>query len=125
MPPGRHFGPPSHGRGLTSLRARGGFLVQLEFLVLGEDVLVRSALVRHLGVVMPTQDVRRPLECMVADPPAAFCVTIHLADAGIYAHAYGTDQSGLTKIRAETGPEVVIDIWSAVEGPRVQREPVT
>ena len=93
--------------------------------MLGEDVLVRSTVVRRLRVVMPTQDVRRPLECMVADPPAAFCVTIHLAHAGIHAHAYGTDQGGLTKIRAETGPEIVIDIWSAVEGPRVQREPVT
>ena len=85
---------------------------------------MRSTVVRHRWVVMPTQDVRRPLERMVADPPAAFCVTIHLAHARIYAHAYGTDQGGLTKIRAETGPEVVIDIWSAVEGPRVQREPV-
>ena len=82
-------------------------------------------MVRHFWVVMPTQDVGRPLECMVSDPPAAFRVAIDFAHAGIDAHAYGTDQGGLTKIRAETGPEVVIDIWSAVEGPGVQREPVT
>ena len=121
----RHFRPPNHGHVLTLLRARGGFLLQLEFLVLGEDVLVRSAVVWHLWVVMPAQNVRRPLECMMADPPAALCVTIHLAQAGIQAHAYGTDQGGLTKIRAETGPKVVIDIWSAVEGSRVKCEPVT
>ena len=85
---------------------------------------MRSTMVWHLWVVMPAQDVRRPLEHMVADPPATFCVTVHLAHAGIDTHAYGTDQGGLTKIRAETGPKVVIDIWSAVEGSRVEREPV-
>jgi hypothetical protein len=85
---------------------------------------MRSTVVRHIRVVMPAQDVGRSLEGMVADPPTALCVTVHLAYPGIHTHAYGADQSGLTEIRAKPGPEVVIEIWSAVEGARVQREPV-
>ena len=85
---------------------------------------MRSTVIWHIRVVMPAQDVGRPVEWMVADPPTTFCVTIHLPHACVDTEAYGADQSGLTKIRAETGPEVVIEIWTAVESPRMKREPM-
>ncbi len=81
---------------------------------------MRGAVVRYVGVVMSAQDVRRTLERVVADPPAALRMTVHLADAGIDAHRHSADQRGLAKVGAEPRPEVVIDVGSPVEGPRVQ-----
>jgi hypothetical protein len=93
--------------------------------VLSQDVLVRSTVVRHVGVVMLAKYVRRSVEGMVAYTPAALCVTVHLAHAGVNTDGYGADQCGLAKIGAETGPEVVIEIWSTMECSRVKREPMT
>src|SRR3984885_8279325 len=92
-----------------------GFLGQLEIVVLRQDALVGGAVIRHVGVVVSAQDVGRPVEWMVTDSPTPLGVTVHLAHAGIHTHAHGADQSGLAEIRAEAGPEVVIEIWAAVE----------
>ena len=111
----------SVGRVGRSLR----FLFELELVVLSQDVLMRRTMVRHVWMVMPAQDIWRPIQGMVADTPAALCVTVHLAHAGVNTEGDGADQRGLTNVGAETGPEVVIEIWSAMERPRVEREPMT
>jgi hypothetical protein len=91
----------------------------------GEDQLVGSTVVGHARVVVPAEDVGRFVQRMVADRPAALSVAIHLAYAGVDADAYCANQCCLTQVGAEAGPEVVVDVRSAMERPRVDREPMT
>src|SRR5580704_11561968 len=107
------------GRGLVR---RG--LFELELVVLGEDRLVRRTMIGHIGVMVPAEDVGRSLEGMVADPPTPLRVAVHLAHAGVDTDAHGADEGGLTEVGPEAGPEVVIQVRSAVQRPRVEREPV-
>ena len=99
-------------------------LLEPEFAVLRKDEFVCGAVVRNFRVMVPTEDVGRPGEWMVADPPATLRMTVDLAHARIDADADGTDEGGFTKIRAESGPEVVIGVRSTVQGPSVEREPM-
>lgn len=92
--------------------------------MLGENVLVRRTVIWHIRMMVLTENIGRPFEGMVADPPATLCVTVHLAYAGIDTHAHGADQGGLSQVGAEPGPEVVIHVWSAMKSARVQREPM-
>ena len=78
-----------------------GFLVLLVFLVLGEDVLVRGALVRNLRVVVPTETVRSSLERMVPDPPATLRLAVDLAYAGVDADDDSADECCLTEVGSE------------------------
>ena len=59
----------------------------------------------------------------MADPPTPLRVTVHLAHAGVDADAHGADEGGLTEVGPEAGPEVVVQVRSAVQGPRVECEP--
>src|SRR6185437_14961466 len=99
-------------------------LSALELVVLGEDVLMRRTLVWHVRMMMLAQDVRRPFKGVVTNPPTSPRMAVHFAHTGIDTHTNGANEGGLSKIGAETGPEVVVDVWSAMKGPGVEREPV-
>jgi hypothetical protein len=82
-------------------------------------------MVRHVRVVVLTQDVRRSLKGMMSDPPTPLGMTVDFTYAGIDTQTDGAYQGGLTEIRAESGPEVVVLVWSAMKGSRVECEPMT
>src|SRR5215471_21087990 len=75
-------------------------------------------------LVVLAEDVRRPFQGMVANTPATLGVAVHLAHAGVDADAYRADKCGLTKVGAETGPEVVVDVRSTMKRPCVVGEPM-
>src|SRR6516165_12282643 len=97
---------------------------QLELVVLGQDLLVRRTVVRHARMMVFAEDVRRPIELMVPDSPTPLRVAVHLPHARVNTHAHGADQRGLAEVGAEAGPEVVVEVWPAVQGPGVECEPV-
>ena len=92
--------------------------------MLVKNVLVRCTAIWHIRVMVLAEDIGRPLEGMMADSPATLCVAVHLTHAGVDTHAHCTDQGGFSQVGAKPGPEVVIDIWSAMKSARVQREPM-
>ena len=79
-----------------------GCVLELESVMLGEDFLVRRTVIWHVWVMVLAEDVRRPFEGMVADPPTALRMAVHLAHTGIDTHTYSADQGCFSEIGAET-----------------------
>jgi hypothetical protein len=81
--------------------------------------------IRHLGVMVSTQDVRRSIQRMMTDPPATLGMAVHFSDSGVYTDSDRTDQGCLSKVRAETRPEVVKLVGAAMDYAGVKRNPVS
>ncbi len=62
---------------------------------------------------------------MVANPPAPFGVAVHLPYAGVDPDADCADECRLTEVGSEPRPEVVVDVGPPVEGPCVERQPMS
>ncbi len=86
---------------------------------------MRSTTVWHIRVMVLAEDVRRSVQWVVADSPAAFGVTVHLPDASVDTDAYGADEGRFTEVRAETGPEVVVEVGATMENTGVDGKPMT
>lgn len=90
-----------------------------------ENALMGGSAIRHLGVMVPAQDVRRSIQRMMTDPPATLGVTIHFSDSGVHAHSDRTDESRLPKVGAEPRPEIVKLVRPAMDCAGVKRHPVS
>jgi hypothetical protein len=76
-------------------------------------------------MVMTAQDVWRAVQRVVTDPPTPLGVAIDLTDSGVYPDTDRADESRLTQIGAEAGPEVVVKVRSSVENASVKRQPMS
>jgi hypothetical protein len=85
---------------------------------------MRSACGRDMGVVLPAQDVRSAFKRVMANPPTSLRMAVDLPDARVDADRDRGDERRLTKVGAETGPEVVIRVRSTVGNSGVKGKPV-
>lgn len=120
----------AHGQVGSDSRSGGGgsligFVFELVLVVLSEDLLVRSTMIWHARMMVLAEDVRRPVEWVVANSPAAFGVAVHFADAGVDTDANGADERRFSEVGAETRPEVVVEVRATMESTGVGREPMT
>jgi hypothetical protein len=62
---------------------------------------------------------------MMANPPTSLGVAVNLTVTGVYPDADRADEGRLAKVRAETRPEVVLQVWPTVECAGVKRQPMS
>jgi len=90
-----------------------------------EDLLMRCALRGHPRVVVFTKVIRSPLKREMTNSPTPLGMAIGPTYKGVDADTDSTNECGLSKVRAESRPEVVIDRTIArVDRARVDCRPV-
>ena len=90
-----------------------------------EDLLMRCAPCGHPRVMMFTKVIRSPLKREMTNSPTPLGMAVGPTYKGVDADTDRTNECGLSKVRAKSGPEVVIDRTSArVDRARVDRRPV-
>ena len=86
---------------------------------------MRHVLRGHPRVMVCTKVIRSPLKRVVADPPTPLGMAVGFAYKGVDADADRTNQCRLSKVRAESRPEIVIDRTVArVDRARVNCRPM-
>src|SRR6516165_4840744 len=90
-----------------------------------EDVLMRCAFCGHPRVMVLTKVIRSPLERVMTNPPTPLDMAVGPAYKGVDADTDRTNECRLSKVRAESRPEVVIDrITARVDRARVNCRPM-
>lgn len=79
---------------------------------------------RHIRVVVPAQDVGSPFQRVMTNSPTPLGVAIDLPGGRVHPDADGAYERRLAKIRAESGPEVVIQVRAAVDRAGMERKPM-
>lgn len=69
--------------------------------ILLKDVLMRSTLGWNIRMVVPTQDVGRSVQGMMANPPTPLSVAVDLTNTGVHADSDRTYECRLAEIGAE------------------------
>ena len=86
---------------------------------------MRCTFCGYRWMMVCTEVIRSPLERVMADPPTLLGMTVGPAYDGVDANADCTNQRRLSKVRTESGPEVVIDRAIArVDSARVNCRPM-
>ena len=85
---------------------------------------MRGTTRRHIRVVLPAQDVRGALECVMADSPTPLGVAVDLPHTRVDPNADCSDECRLAEVGSKAGPEVVIEVRPPMEGARMERHPV-
>ena len=90
-----------------------------------EDVFMRCAFCGYPRVMVPTKVIRSPLERVMTNPPPPLGMAVAPAYKGVDADTDRTNECRLSKVRAESRPEVVINrITARVDRARVNCSPM-